>query len=227
MPITVYSSIIGEKDELSDEQCKGKADWVMFSDVPRVSDTWSIKKGYTRFKDNRRNSRVPKILSHQFIDTEYSIYIDGNISLLKPPESLVKRYLEDHDIALFRHNLRDCIYDEAMKCAKAGLDDPEVIIEQASTYEKKGYGKHKGLCECGVMLRRNTPKLREFENAWWSEYTRHSVRDQISFMYAVDSVGIRVNMIDMQWRLSPDGLSGLRGDFVKIVPHKIANPTVL
>ena len=225
--LTVYSSIVGGKDSFVEEQVKGKATWLMFTDTPVQSTVWEVRKAYDRFKDNRRNSRVPKILSHQFIDTEYSIYIDGNISLLKPPELLVNRYLKDHDIALFKHNLRDCIYNEALKCAKAGLDDPEVIIEQVSAYEKKGYGKNKGLCECGVMLRRNSAKLREFENTWWSEYTRHSVRDQISFMYAVDSVGIRVNMIDMQWRLSPDGLSGLRGDFVKIVPHKIANPTVL
>ncbi len=228
MPITVYSSIVGAKDDIVDDQCKGEARFVMFTDYPlHVTNTWDIKKAYNRFYDNRRNSRAPKILSHQFIDTEYSIYIDGNISLVKPPEGLVKKYLKEHDIALFKHNLRDCIYNEAMKCAKAQLDDPEVIIEQVSTYEKRGYGKHKGLCECGVILRRNTPKVRELENAWWSEYCRHSVRDQISFMYAVDSVGIRVNMLDMQWRLSADGLSGLRGDFIKLMPHKIANPLVI
>lgn len=222
--ITVFSSIIGAKDDLVEQEVKGN--FVMFSDIPRSSATWEIRKAYDRLKDNRRNSRAPKILAHQFIDSEYSIYIDGNMALTKPPEELIERYLKNHDIAVFKHPLRDCIYGEAMKCATAGLDDPEVIIEQASTYERKGYAKNKGLCECGVILRRHTSKVAEFNNAWWSEYTRHSVRDQISFMYAVDTVGIRVNMIEEVWGLSEDGRTAFRSDFIKMYPHTILNPIV-
>lgn len=226
MNISVLTSITGGKDYLVGEQVKGKAEWVAFLDTPFSSATWSIRKGYSGFREARRNSRVPKILPHQFVSTEYSIWIDGNISLLKPPEELVQRYLANHDIALFKHPLRDCIYGEAMKCATSNLDDPEKIIQQVSTYEHNGYVKSKGLCECGVILRRHTKKVIEFNNFWWSEYCRHSNRDQISFMYAVDSVGVRVNMIDAPWELSSDGLSALRSDFIKMIPHTILNPVV-
>lgn len=222
--ITVLTSITGKKNALRDNQTMGKARFVAYLDEPQLSEIWEVRPAYNRFTDPRRNSRVPKLLSHQYCDTEYSIWIDGSIRLLKTPETLIKKYLKDHDIAVFGHNLRDCIYDEAMKCAQLQLDDPEVIIEQARTYEEKGYSKHKGLAECGVILRRHTPKVIEFNNFWWSEYTRHSTRDQISFMYAADSVGIRVNFMDMRWRLSPDGLSAFRGDFIELVPHLIRNP---
>ncbi len=224
--ITVLTSICGGKDALLDKQKKGKTTFVAYLDKPYSSSTWEIRKAPDLFREPRRNSRIPKLLSHQFSNTEYSIWVDGSISLLKPPEELIKRYLKDHDMAVFKHPMRDCIYGEAMKCAVAGLDDPEVIIEQVSTYERKGYAKNKGLCECGVILRRHTSKVKEFNNAWWSEYCRHSNRDQISFMYAVDSVGIRVNMIDEPWRLSKDGLKALRSDFIEMVPHIIANPLV-
>lgn len=224
--ITVITSITGAKDLLIDSQKRGKANFVAYLDKPYSSSTWEIRKAYYGFIDARRNSRIPKLLSHQFSDTEYSIWIDGSISLLKPPEKLIERYLRDHDIAVFKHPMRDCIYGEAMKCAVAGLDDPEVIIEQVSTYERAGYAKNKGLCECGVILRRHTSKVKEFNEAWWSEYCRHSNRDQISFMYAVDRVGIRVNMIDEPWRLSKNGLKALRGDFIEMSPHVIANPVV-
>jgi hypothetical protein len=66
----------------------------------------------------------------------------------------------------------------------------------------------------------------ELNTFWWAEYCRGSVRDQISFMYAVDSVGIRVNMIDAPWRLAGSGFSVLRSDFIKMVPHTILNPIV-
>lgn len=226
MSITVLTSIVGGKDAPRQKQTKGKADFICFTDKRFQSKLWQVKPAYDRLNDARRNSRAPKILSHQFVDSEYSIWIDGNMSLKKMPEELVKRYLEKHDIAVFKHPIRDCIYGEAKKCAVAGLDDPEIIIEQVNTYEKAGYALHKGLCECGFIIRRNTAKVREFENAWWSEFTRHSNRDQISFMYAVDQVGIRVNMIDMPWRLSNDGLKALRGDVLEMVPHIIANPLV-
>lgn len=226
MAITVLTSIVGGKDVPQEKQVHGQAKFVCYTDTPFKSNRWEVMPAYNRCTDDRRNSRAPKILSHQFTDSEYSIWIDGNMSLKKMPEELVKRYLEKHDMAVFKHPLRDCIYGEAMKCATAGLDDPEVIIEQVSTYERAGYAKNKGLCECGFIIRRNTAKVREFNNAWWSEYTCHSTRDQISFMYAVDSVGIRVNMIDMPWRLSNDGLKALRGDVLEMVPHVIANPLV-
>lgn len=224
--ITVLTSITGGKDTPVEKQKKGNAEFVCYTDVPFETKTWNLKPAYKRFIDPRRNSRAPKLLSHQYTGSEYSIWIDGNMSLLKPPEELIARYLQDHDMAVFKHPLRDCIYGEAMKCATAGLDDPEIIIEQVSTYEKAGYGKNKGLCECGFILRRHTSKVKEFNNAWWSEYTRHSVRDQISFMYAVDSVGIRVNMINEPWRLSRNGLKALRSDFIEMSPHIIANPQV-
>lgn len=226
MKITVFTSITGDKDELVDEQAVGNAEWIALTDHPYKSKVWKHLKAYDKFKDPRRNSRIAKIMPHQFFDTDFSIYIDGNMSLLRPPEELIERYLKNHDMALFKHPKRDCIYDECIRCAKADLDDPEVIIEQASTYERAGYAKHKGLCECGVLIRRHTPKVRQLNEAWWAEYCRHSVRDQISFMYAANKVGIRLNVLDAPWYLSYDGLAGMRDDFIKIYPHKILNPLV-
>src|SRR6185503_6279775 len=102
----------------------------------------------------------------------------------------------------------------------------EIIIEQATTYENAGFGKNKGLCECGFILRRHTTKVKEFNNNWFGEYTRHSVRDQISFPVAVDNTGIRVNVIELPWHLSFDGLTAIRKNVVEMKPHIISNPTV-
>lgn len=224
--ITCITSITGGKNLLRDKQITGDAKFIAYMDMPIESKTWEIRKSFDKFTDPRRNSRAPKLLSHQFCDTEYSIWIDGSMSLHLKPEFLIEKYLKNHDIAVFKHPLRDCIYGEALKCATARLDDPETIIEQVSSYQRAGYAKNKGLCECGVILRRHTSKVIEFNNFWWSEFCRHSSRDQISFMYAVDSVGIRVNTIEHTWRLATDGLSAYRGDFIELVPHVITNNKV-
>ncbi len=176
--IQVYTSVTNGKDKIADKTALAFID------------------SYDKFTDQRRNSRIQKILPHLYMSSEYSIYIDGNIKLLKSPEELIEKHLKDHDIAVYKHPTRDCLYDEAIKCAVKGLDSVETIIEQAKAYEDAGFPKHVGLAECGIIFRRHTDKVREFNEAWWAEYCRYSCRDQISFMYAADSVGIPVNIIN-------------------------------
>lgn len=176
--IQVYTSVTGGKDKIADKTALAFID------------------SYDKFVDPRRNSRIQKILPHLYMNSEYSIYIDGNIKLLKSPEELIANHLKDHDIAVYKHPTRDCLYDEATKCAVRGLDSVETIIEQAKAYEEAGFPKHIGLAECGIIFRRHTDKVREFNETWWAEYCRYSCRDQISFMYALDKVGLPCNIID-------------------------------
>jgi hypothetical protein len=215
--IAVLTSITGGKDNLLDDQTVGDAQFVAFTDRVHPTKLWKQVPAYDKFASPRRNSRAPKMLPHQFVDTNYSIWIDGNLKLLKTPEEIVETYLKDHDIALFRHPSRNCLYDEAMVCATAGLDDPETIIEQVRRYEIEGYAKHKGLTENNFIVRRHTPKIEAFNNAWWAEYSTGSVRDQLSFMYVADRVGLRVNIIDAGW--VGDELYATKGDVIGITHH--------
>lgn len=195
-PLTVYTSLTREGSPLRDDQISEGARFLAFTNPKRETKLWEQKDAYDRFTSGRRNSRIQKILAHQFIDSEYSLWLDANLALKVPAQRLVDEWLKDYDIAVWKHPERDCIYDEAMICAKGQLDDPEVIIEQVKSYEDRGYPKHNGLGEANMVLRRHTKKVERFNNAWWSEYCRHSVRDQLAFMYAADQEGIRVNFID-------------------------------
>ncbi len=213
----VYTSVTGGKDTVIDDQNTEGAEFVAFVDKPLNTKTWRQKKAYDRFQSPRRNSRAPKILAHQFLDTDYSLWIDGNISLKVSMPELVETYLKDHDIALFRHGARDCLYDEAKVCAVGGLDNEETIIEQVVKYEKEGFGKHRGMGEGMFILRRHTPQVEAFNNYWWSEHCRHSVRDQISMPFAFDKAGIEPLLIDIQFTKVGDTLT--RGGIIEIVEH--------
>jgi hypothetical protein len=214
--VTTVTSITGGKDHLIEQ--KGKGIFKAFLDETNWSETWKIEKAYNNFKDPRRNSRIHKILIHKYVDTEYSIWIDGNIKLLISPEEIIERYLKHHDFAVFKHPTRDCLYKEAMTCATLKQDDPEIIIEQAKYYEDQGFPKEMGLAECNILIRRHTKKVEAFNNAWWAEYARFSRRDQISFMYAVDKVGLRVNIIDEPFLVQEDG-SAIRDNAFQIFSH--------
>jgi hypothetical protein len=122
--------------------------------------------------------------------------MDGNARLVVPAKVVIDEWLKDADMALCKHHARDCIYDEGELCARYKLDDPGTIYEQLDTYRKAGFGEHHGMGECTVLVRRHTAKVEEFNNTWWSEFCRHSCRDQVSFAYAVDRSGIKVNYIE-------------------------------
>lgn len=194
--IAVVTCAIGGRDAIRDDQTWGDAKWLAFAPKESATGRWEAVEPYDRFKSARRNSRAPKILAHRFANADYSIWMDANIALKVDPQVVIDEFLKDKDLAVFRHPERQCLYDEAVLCAKARLDDPETIIAQVSRYERQGFGKGRGLAECNVLIRRHTAAVERFDNAWWAEWCAGSVRDQISFPYALDVAGIEPNWIE-------------------------------
>jgi hypothetical protein len=193
--IAVYTSVIGDRDSVRDDQVWGDCPWYAFVDQRCKGGEWNDMPAYDRFASPRRNSRAPKLLAHQFLDCDYSIWLDANVALKVPPEQIVSEFLAGHDIAVFKHPERDCLYEEAKTCAVHRLDDPEAIIEQAKKYEDAGFGKKRGLGECNVIVRRHTPRVARFNESWWAEWCRGCVRDQISFPFALDQAGLSCNFV--------------------------------
>ena len=177
--ITVYTSLVGGIDKLNDQQNTAGAHFVAFTD--QESETWDVRPPYGNFKDPRRNSRIQKIMPHKYIDSEYSIYLDANIELLVPPQRLVDEFLKDKDIAVFKHEYRDDVYQERDACIVRGKDEAGILFEQTTEYAKRGVKDHSGLSECAVIIRRHTPRINELNEQWWAEYCRFSCRDQMSF----------------------------------------------
>lgn len=215
--IEVITNIFGGKDELI-EQPVSTAKFTCFSDSDLKSNTWEVKTGYDKFKDSRRNSRITKIMPHKYSDADVIITIDGNMKLLVPAEELVAKYLGDYDMAVFKHGMRDCIYDEALEVCKLKMDDIETVIKQVKHYEDSFYGKNKGLAQGGIIIRRNNKKTQLFNELWWADYCRYSRRDQLSLMPAIDKSGVRVNMIDESWQIA--GGRAIIGGVVEIFNHK-------
>jgi len=131
---TVYTSIIGTRDSLRDDQVTEGAEFVAFVDRPFGSTLWSEKSAYAQFRSKRRNARAPKILAHQFIDANFSVWIDGSVGLRVPAGRLVTEWLGDFDLAVFAHPKRSCTYEEALECSTRALDLPELLIAQTKAY---------------------------------------------------------------------------------------------
>jgi len=178
-----------EKPQIYTAICGGK-------DEPRTDITCFGE--YSEFVSPVRNAKIYKILPHKFLDADITIWIDGNIELLIPPEQLVEEWLGDVDMALFKHPDRDCIYDEAPAAKglfEAHLKVRDDIDKQIEHYREIDFPEHAGMGECNVIIRRNNPKVNAFNEAWWAEICRWSQRDQLSFPVTLAKHNLKVNFI--------------------------------
>ena len=142
-----------------------------------------------------------KLLAHQwFPRARYSVWHDGNMSLKIRPDQAVQ-YLGNHDVAMFAHPERACVYEEARAILemKKALGFEISIGTQVKEYKVRGYPAHHGLAATGLVVRRHTEAVARFNDAWWSELVRYSNRDQMSVNYVL-------------WRLGME-YAGIPGDF--------------
>lgn len=130
-----------------------------------------------------------------FPGAKYSVYFDGNIILSADPSSSVLGWLRKHDLAVFRHPERDCIYVEARACIKYKKGSPEVIEAQMRQYWKEGFPPKYGLAACGVLVRRHTDAIKRFSDLWWQMLLKYSKRDQLSFEYVRWKTGLQYRVL--------------------------------
>jgi hypothetical protein len=192
MPV-IYTAICGGFDAArSDIQC--------FTDPgPFAHPRWSAKRY--------------KILSHLWIADTVSIWVDGNIRCLASEQEIIAEFLPgDANVGCFRHPYRKNPIEEAFYIAEISYD----TINNMSGFVC-GIGQAAltalPLCECGVLVRRNTAEVATMNCAWWSLICRFSIRDQLTFPIAVQSPGIRLNVVESNVREHP---------MFKFTPHEKA-----
>jgi hypothetical protein len=162
--VVVYSAIVGDID------------------LPR-DDVLCFTDGFEdRFSDPRLAAKMYKVLPHHFLpeDTQWSIWVDGNITLNVSPGWLIKQTYP-REIGVFKHGERQCLYEEGRFCKKIGKGNPGKIDEQLIRYKEMGFPKDSGLWFCGVLVRKHTERIRRLNEEWWGHICRYSQRDQISF----------------------------------------------
>lgn len=193
MKAAVLTAITGGYDILNDHQATAGADFYCYTDNEKlVSGTWQIRKARRLFEDDVRNAKIYKVIPDLFLsEYEVILWIDGNIQLKKSVPFLIRKYLQDCDIAVFKHHKREGITEEANICAALGKDKKEILQEQISAYSQD-----LKLYECPVILRKNNKKTRAFNYAWWAHITRYSRRDQISFTKAAEQAGIKIGLFE-------------------------------
>ena len=204
----VYTSIFDKYDEIQKQNLPDGWDWQCFSE----------ENSLPIYEDNNRNAKRFKVLPHRYLqDYEYSIFIDGNMTVRGNIDGLIEKYLSDANVAFFSHNnnhldARNSAYDEAQTIFDLGeknikrspergilnyKDNPFVIQKQMERYRMLRYPANDGLITGMVILRRHNEKdCIETMEDWWTEIKYNSKRDQLSFNYCAWKNDLKFNYMD-------------------------------
>ena len=171
-----------------------------------LKPTWE-QRVVTAEWGSRRTARHYKTLAHRYLpEADTWLWVDDNVRARIHPRLVIDQ--DPNELVVQRHWKRKCVYEEVAACIEQEKDDPELLRAQGARYRQAGMPELWGLAQTGVLIRRNTPAIREFNEMWWDEITRGSCRDQVSFPFVSWKLGL-------QWSIlaGPSPMPGL-GDYV-------------
>lgn len=131
----------------------------------------------------------------------WSVYCDGSLSPKGQVRAHVESWLQQADVALFKHPHRTCAYAEIDACVARGKITAEEATQARGTLMLSGFPKDFGLWALGVIVRRvhlNTTQDFIFPMCW--EMTKHITRDQIWFpfvLWKIKNASRRIHTIDL------------------------------
>jgi len=201
----IYTVIIGDSPNYWLKPFKNKPhgwDTICFTDRNIKSDCWSIRKVQFNNDDIPRESRIPKILYHNYVsEYDLSFYMDSKFSIPNKFNSFIEsisKKIEDNDIVTIAHNKRKCIFDEGRYCQLKKLDSFEKIRDQMNQYESYGMPHNMGLWATGIMIRNHNKRLEKMMVEWNNEVMNKSRRDLLSFSYSLWK-NKEIKLADIAW----------------------------
>ncbi len=188
----IYTCITNDYDEVREPKyISDRCDYFLISDkraeVDSVYKWLDIKSLLPEdIVDPIYQNRYCKINAHKiFPQYRYSVYIDGNITIVGDIAENVEK-LKRARVGVPCENYTSNIYQYALRCAKMGADYQEKFMNQMESYWLQGLPENYGSFYCGILVREhNNPTCVKLMEEWWQEFTVFAKRDQTSFPYVL------------------------------------------
>lgn len=195
----IYTSVVGDIDVLMQPQVVDpRYDYVCFVRKADGLDggAWQFREIPADISDDRMLSRYPKLHPEELLPGyEWTLWMDGNISIRD--EAFYGRIDEliasGVQMAVARHPLRDCVYDEAYAVVAADKEHYAVARRVIKFLDSKGFPRHAGLFENSILLRRSgDAAVAKMDAMWWECLQSLSGRDQLSLVYCARECGVSI-----------------------------------
>ena len=217
----IYSAAIGEYDEiLQPSETDDRFDYVLFSDClsEGKQGVWQVRRIDYSNLSNTRIARYVKTHPESLLpEYEASLWLDANICIAG--NGIYDRFAELFEkgilVASVKHMAYDCVYNEMFSVLDFRYESEEVIVKWGHELRKRGYPRHTGLFETGLMYRRHSnPEVKELDAIWWNYIEAYSRRDQLSF-----TVALREENLSCECFL-PEGKTVRDSEGLTFIKHK-------
>ena len=201
--ICVYTCITGNYDNVNEfKNLKEKnIDYYLFTNNKKIkSDFWNVVYIEDDSLDNIKLARKTKILGNEIVNKyDVSVWMDGLIvPKVKISEFIKECDLKKYDLIGFKHQLRDCVYDECKAVVREKKEKKENALKIEKFLEKENYPKHNGLIESTILVRNlKSETLRKTCELWFDMICNYSIRDQLSFNYSAHKNNLKFKLLDM------------------------------
>lgn len=178
----VYTAIIGGYDTLKPQPTLPGIEYVCFTDqdLTPVAPWRIISVDADTMVSPREHAKWFKLHPHVLFPERQTLWIDGSITI-KSEYALGELIDPGWGLRLYKHPLRDCIYDELLASLPMGKYDDQPLVRQCATYRAEWHHPdHWGLWACGIIARAPDQRVRDLFQAWWDEITYWSMQDQLS-----------------------------------------------
>lgn len=190
----VYTAIFGDYDCLRPlKVCEEGVDYVVFTDTAGAKG-WKVCEVDAGGRPAVA-ARERKVLTPALLNYDWYLWIDGNFEIVKPFTENIEEWLSEHDFAAFKHPWWDCSYIETKRCIKLRRDTVQNMNRVHRWLDLKGFPRHFGQLATGVLLRKNTPHVKEHAERWWKAMQRFTMRDQCLFMFHIWKLNLGVHWL--------------------------------
>lgn len=199
--IVVYSCITGNYDKSKRPNFNPKnTDYIMYTDNETLG--WNkkeIPENIRKLNNQTLINRYIKFHPHELFSKQYdySIYVDGNITIISDISMLTNLVSSEYGFAFHRHYCRKCVYDEAKYCIALKKGNKKNIKKQIKQYKNNGFPKNYGLLEGNVIvndLKSDTAK-NVMEEIWKELNTSQTFRDQLVIPYVLWKNNIKTDNV--------------------------------
>jgi hypothetical protein len=136
--------------------------------------------------------------------------MDGNI-VIRDIDLFVEKYLTGYDdMALFIHQDRKCVYDEADAVKRYGKESFGKVDRYIKHLNSINFKKNRGLTENGILIRRNNARVNKLNTDVWKNIQRFTKRDQLVLPPILNKSGLNINFINENLRSN---------EFVTFIEH--------
>lgn len=175
--------------------------YIFFTDDKKLKvDGWEM-----HYLDSNHSpklkAKLPKILPDSYLPHHnISLWIDASYQVVGNLDMLCKPFEEDREIGLTLHTAgRIDVYQEADTILKYGFDSYENVQKALEKYTPETANYQGRFYQAGVIFRKNTERVKEFNHTWYVEMMDSSLRDQLTLPLALNKHQLSVyKMAQMQ-----------------------------